>query len=263
MAQINMKHALDGVSAVDTVVELRGPKRQRTDDRNVQQGTPQPLISEDQKFWTAVAEPPDINYWEILERDYENFKRLLSGKAGYTGASKYLMYQIHELDTEVAVLSEYSVWIEAKQETAQTSGDEKQRDFWKALSQDVKEDRSVVDLEHGDAQDRLWPLSLKLYDKMVTEHHRQLWEAFEKSAQEDKGVVSESRACTEQKDIERSGELERWRKLCERLGSSKSGAAEPVYSPDPLKAGDRSGVDDGSENDNSSYVTANESSPSP
>lgn len=39
--------------------------------------TPKPLISEEQRLWTALAEPPDIDYRVIIEEDKEKIDRLL------------------------------------------------------------------------------------------------------------------------------------------------------------------------------------------
>lgn len=60
--------------APDEQLEAPDPKRQKLDE------TPQPLISEEQKYWTSISEPPDIDYRMIIEGDKDTLKHLLADR---------------------------------------------------------------------------------------------------------------------------------------------------------------------------------------
>lgn len=126
---------------------LQGPEKAKAEIAK-----PSPLISEEQKFWTAASEPPDINLRYILAADQEWIKRLHEGRFDDDFVSKILKYRQLDLDLEVGLLFEYQEWIEGKQEVATEMGLGREAAFLQGLHGVVKKHADVVEEEEEEEE---------------------------------------------------------------------------------------------------------------
>lgn len=79
------------------IPDAHGESRKRK--RSQTRPAPQPLISQEQRYWTAIAEPPDINYWRILCED-EQFKKAVVKDHVMHFEQRCLSYETHIFDLE-------------------------------------------------------------------------------------------------------------------------------------------------------------------
>ena len=130
MAEANMKHFMnDGTSASEGVVELPEAKRQKMDEMNNTPIHPPPLISEEQKSWTVVAEPPDIKHLK---------------EAGSYFTERILHYQMQaELVRHLVV--DYQDWMKDNLKNRGLS--ERHKELYSELCNELKEDERVSEKE--------------------------------------------------------------------------------------------------------------------
>lgn len=76
----------------DKSVEPPEAKRQKLEASTYDAETREPLISEEQKFWTAIAEPPDIDYRGLIMGHTYDKKKYLEDKTMRLRSSAYGWY---------------------------------------------------------------------------------------------------------------------------------------------------------------------------
>lgn len=146
------------------VLEIReGKQEQQKNESEAIPSAPSPSISEEQKFWTAVAEPPDIDLRHILTVDQDQIEKAVGpGNFGSDFTSRIMKYHVVDHDLEVGLLDKYLEWIEEKQKVASESGNQRSKQFWDPLAKFVEEDIIIVEefeaaakifRERQDAQD--------------------------------------------------------------------------------------------------------------
>lgn len=134
-------------------VDLSPLSRQGPGKAKAEPVTPSPLVAEEQKFCTAVSEPPDIDLRYILAADQEWIKRLREGRFDDEFVSRIPKYRQLDLDLEVGLLFEHQEWIEGKQKAPKKIGLEREAACLQGLHGVVKKHADVVDEEEEAAAD--------------------------------------------------------------------------------------------------------------
>lgn len=112
MAERNIKHLMkDGVPKPEAAMELRDSKRQKMDDLSGEPTLGQPLIPENQKFWTAVAESPEINYRSILQLHATQMKHIKEDRSDDDFQSRILRYSHYDAVIYLGIVNTYRDWI--------------------------------------------------------------------------------------------------------------------------------------------------------
>ena len=166
MADVETNLARANTADYWVVLEVReGKQEEQVDEAECKPSVPPALISNEQKFWTAVAEPPDISLKYIMAADQEGIVRLLKG--GFDVTTRILKYRLLDIQVEDAVLFEYFEWIQNKQKAAEGAANEMEATFYAGLLDTVQEHSSVVEEE------------LEAGVRVFQAHRRARWEAIQ------------------------------------------------------------------------------------
>ena len=115
-------------------------KRERVDERR----EPQPLISDEQRFWTSMAEPPDLNYRPLIEYYMRRKKGLLEDhKMLFQDRCAWIDY-IDTIYLEFERIANHHRWILGKVETAREAENTRQKEFWEDLEADMYDEKDNI-----------------------------------------------------------------------------------------------------------------------
>lgn len=104
------------------------------------------LVSGEQRLWTALVEPPDINYKEIIETDETSIGMLFEDETLHF-EKRCLQYRTLDLTLEVDLLRKYEDQIRMDQSDISKFCSETEESFLEHLMAEVIEDNHVVVLE--------------------------------------------------------------------------------------------------------------------
>lgn len=104
-----------------------------------EQSQAQALVSDEPRFWSAVAEPPDLDYRRMIADDQKNIDWILSDHDRHF-EKRYLMYKYLDTDVEYSMMTKYSHWVVGKQGQAMDAKDERQAEFYSDLPEVVEEE---------------------------------------------------------------------------------------------------------------------------
>lgn len=90
----------------------------------IQREQSQALVSDEQRFWTAVAEPPGLDYRRMITYYQENIDWILSDHNRHF-EKRCLMYKYSDTDVGYSMITKYSNWIVGKQSQVMNAKDER------------------------------------------------------------------------------------------------------------------------------------------
>lgn len=100
-------------------------------------GLSETLISEEQKLWAKLAEPPDISMTRIIVDDQEKLDELLADHS-LNPADRCAMYKVHDRWLEYHIFEEHYLWLVNEKGLCHDTPTEVR--FYEQYRQDIYED---------------------------------------------------------------------------------------------------------------------------
>ena len=139
----------------DEDLEVALAKRQRLDDERAEQILQPSPISVEQRFWTAAAEPPDLDYRDIIE-EHTKIKKHYSGNSKVPYEERCAWVDFYDTTyLERSLIEVYEAWIYDKAEAAEGTESFRDKRFWNGLSREILVDQRSIDAEYNERIDFL------------------------------------------------------------------------------------------------------------